>query len=113
MKPDGLVFARLGHMEPRFFKSASDPGHMGGAPGDNDIIRVRKTSMDFFEQMPIAFEEKVVEKLLLKIRRRRILQYFKDILRIHSSGMDEHDQIEEINRILRELFNIHVRPHKV
>ena len=65
------------------------------------------------QDVAIAFEEKVVEQLFLKVRRRGILHYLEKIFSRDTPGMDEHDEVEEINGVGGELFNVHVRPHQV
>jgi hypothetical protein len=84
---------------------------MGRSPWYDDVLRLRKPGMDFFHESPIAFAEEIIKELLLKMGRRELHQ-FQDRLGVHTLGMNEHNQVEAINRVRGELFDIHIRVHQ-
>lgn len=106
---DGYIFLRLVQMEaglPDFF---GDPGHVGHAPGNDEDVRFGKSRIQFIRQVPVALVDEVVKELSLQIGRGRVLNEFQDGFRVHALGVDEHDQIEAINGVGSELFDIHIR----
>jgi len=50
--------------------------------------------------MPVALPEEIFKELVLKMRRRGILQQLKHTLGPQPLGMQEHGQVQEANRIL-------------
>src|SRR6185369_8880616 len=106
-EPDRYIFLGFLYKKARFLNLSCNLRHMGRSPGHDEVLRLRKTGMDFFHESPIALSEKIIKELLLKMGRRELHQ-LQDRLGVYALGMNEHNQVEAINRVRVELFDIHI-----
>src|SRR5579859_802597 len=67
--------------------------------------------MNLLQKMPIAFSEQVLKKLFLKMRWRRVLGKFDQILCADTLGMQEHDEVEQIDGVGCKLLHVDVGGH--
>ena len=48
--------------------------HVGHSPRYDDVLGLWKPRLDFFQETPITLPEQVLDKILLKIGRRRVVK---------------------------------------
>jgi hypothetical protein len=91
MESDRHNFPGFVQVEARLLNFSGDSRHVGRSPGHDDVVRLRKPGMDFFQEMPIALPEEIIKELLLKMGRLRELRQLQHGLGVHTLCMNEHD----------------------
>src|SRR5437879_6394750 len=121
--PGAFTFVSTGtesdcHMFLRFFQTETEPlnffrnlRHVRHSPRYDDVLRLWKLRLDFLQEPPITLPEQVLDKIPLKIGRRRVLHQLQYVPGVQAPGIEECDPVEEINRACFELFDVHIGPH--
>ena len=81
---DRHIFAGFVQTEASLLNLGYDLRHVGDAPRDDNVVRLRQPGPDFLQEVPIALAQEIVQELLLLMGRRRVAQQFQQRLRIHT-----------------------------
>src|SRR6266404_1176166 len=83
-KADHNIFTGFAQTKAGLLNFLANFWHVSHSPRHNHELRLRKSRMNLFQKMPIAFPEDIIEELLLKTWRWRVIQQLHKSLDIHS-----------------------------